>query len=657
MLAIVIIGMGLIAIIGTTLTGNAFNRQALGWVAEATASESERMDAWLYRQIGYVEAIAADFSTEADISPEALFPSLVRHAEMNDEYYSVYAGFADGSAVFNDEWVPGSDWIATERDWYHGAASSPESVYITELYADADTGNLCITLSKVFTRDDVIAGVLAIDIFTTVLSETVSQASVGEDSYAFLTDGQGNIIAHHESEYNPVIDSNEDIVYQNIALIDDGVYADLRSPGLVGGYSVKLLDVNGDFFYYTAREIPTNGWILYSAIPVNVVNEPIIQQITISVIVFVIVLCAAVLLIYFSLRKLITRPVKDVTKAANLLASGEIGVSLDGNYKGEIALLVDSFRGMEAFNRQQTEWLEHIANGDLSIEVVPRGENDRIGYAIDSMLKRLKEMFVDISDSTSQVSSTSMQIANGAQALAQSSTEQSASIQELSSSIAEIAEKTKENASKAEKAARLAETIRGSANKGSNQMDELIGAVKDISQASSNIITIIKVIDNIAFQTNILALNAAVEAARAGHHGKGFAVVAEEVRNLAAKSAEAARETSDMIKDSIEKASLGSKIADETAGSLTEIVSGINENNQLVTEIAQASEGQAYGIEQLNNGIYNVAQTISQNSATAQESAAASEEMSSQASFLSNLISQFKLSSIETKPALLTAHK
>ncbi|MCL2496544.1 MAG: methyl-accepting chemotaxis protein, partial [Clostridiales bacterium] len=465
-LAIVIAGMGLITVIGTTLSGNAFSRQALGWVAEATSSETERMDAWLIQQIGYIEAIAADFSSIKDISPEALLPSLVRHAEMNDEFYSVYVGFTDGSAVFNDEWVPDSDWIATDRDWYRGAASSPESVYITELYVDAETGNLCITLSKVITHNGNMAGVVAIDIFTTVLSDIVSESSVGEDSYAFLTDGQGNIIAHQNSGYNPVIDSNEDVVYQNIARIHNGVYADLLSPGVVGGNSLKLQDVNGVSFYYTACEIPTNGWILYTAIPVNVVNAPIIQQIKISAIVFIVVLGAAVFFIYFSLRRLITRPVKDVTKAANLLASGEIGVSLNGNYKGEIALLADSFRGMEKFNRQQTEWLEYIANGDLSIEVIPRGENDRIGYAIDSMLKRLREMFIDISESTNQVSSSSMQIAHGAQALAQSSTEQSASIQELSSSIAEIAEKTKENASKAEKAARLAETIRSSANKG-----------------------------------------------------------------------------------------------------------------------------------------------------------------------------------------------
>ena len=174
-------------------------------------------------------------------------------------------------------------------------------------------------------------------------------------------------------------------------------------------------------------------------------------------------------------------------------------------------------------------------------------------------------------------------------------------------------------------------------------MDEMINAVKEINEASHSIGNIIKTIDDIAFQTNILALNAAVEAARAGQHGKGFAVVAEEVRNLASKSADAARDTSDMIQDTIQKAELGSRIAGETAVSLKEIAGGINNSNQLVAEIAKASEEQSLGVSQINTGIDQVSLVIQQNSATAQESAAASQEMSGQSDMLQQLASQYKL--------------
>ena len=287
--------------------------------------------------------------------------------------------------------------------------------------------------------------------------------------------------------------------------------------------------------------------------------------------------------------------------------------------------------------------LEEVAGGNLTVETKVLSDNDVIGNALNKMTDNLNNMFADILSSSREVSTGSKQVADGAQSLAQGSTEQAASIQELSSSISEISEKTKTNAKRASRAAELADTIKGNAEKGNRQMDEMMGAVGEINEASQSISKVIKTIDDIAFQTNILALNAAVEAARAGQHGKGFAVVAEEVRNLAAKSAEAAKETGGLIENSIQKASLGVRIAGETASSLTDIVSGINESDLLISEIARSSEEQSQGISQINTGIDQVAQVVQQNSATAEESAAASEEMSSQSTMLQQLISQFKL--------------
>jgi methyl-accepting chemotaxis protein len=271
------------------------------------------------------------------------------------------------------------------------------------------------------------------------------------------------------------------------------------------------------------------------------------------------------------------------------------------------------------------------------------GDFAPIKDALVTILGSLNSTISQITAASQKVAAGSDQIAQGAQSLAQGSTQQAATVQQLSASIAEIAQKTNDNAQLAEKAADLAHVIMQNAEKGSRQMGEMTDAVNDINQASQSISKVIKVIDDIAFQTNILALNAAVEAARAGQHGKGFAVVADEVRSLAAKSAEAAKDTGELIANSMGKAELGAMIAEETAASLGEIVSGIGESNRLISDIAKSSQEQSVGVGQINDGIDQVAQVVQQNSATAEESAAASEEMSGQAAMLEGLIEHFKL--------------
>ncbi|MCL2045634.1 MAG: methyl-accepting chemotaxis protein [Oscillospiraceae bacterium] len=296
--------------------------------------------------------------------------------------------------------------------------------------------------------------------------------------------------------------------------------------------------------------------------------------------------------------------------------------------------------------------LEIIAQGDLTPDVSLLSDKDTMGHSLEKMIDELNGMFHKINATTDQVATGSRQIANGAQALAQGSTQQASAIEYLSLSISEIADKTNQNAGIANEAAKLSDTIRSSAETGSAHMDSMMQAVQDISEASSNISKVIKVIDDIAFQTNILALNAAVEAARAGQHGKGFAVVAEEVRNLAAKSADAAKDTGLLIENSIEKADLGLGIATDTAESLKMIVDGINRSADIIIQIARLSEEQSEEIKLINTGIEQVAHVVSQNNATAQESAAASQEMNSHSDMLAQDISHFRLKASNSLPLL-----
>jgi methyl-accepting chemotaxis protein len=289
------------------------------------------------------------------------------------------------------------------------------------------------------------------------------------------------------------------------------------------------------------------------------------------------------------------------------------------------------------------EHLAEVAKGVLTSEVKPAGPDDVLGNSIQTMIEELNEIFSEINETAEHVSAEAREIADESQSLAQGSTEQTAEIHELSSTISDIAKQTKINTEQAENAATLSEAVKKTAQKGSEQMSDMIQAVRDINDASNEIQKVIKVIDDIAFQTNILALNAAVEAARAGQHGKGFAVVAEEVRSLAAKSAEAASDTGTLIENSMEKAKLGVKIAEETSVSLSEIVTGINESSVIVKDIAESSQESRASIDRINHGIDQIAQVVSQNSATSQEAAATSAELSTQATLLESLVAEFKL--------------
>lgn len=373
-----------------------------------------------------------------------------------------------------------------------------------------------------------------------------------------------------------------------------------------------------------------------------------------SIIMIAIIAIGLVLSVFFSsvIAHTISRPInrilvamKQVGDQGNLNFPDEIKavVKKDSECNDEIGQMTKAFIIMMDALIEKTETLGIVAAGDLTAKVRLASENDTIGNALLKMIDSLNDMFSEIGRVTVHVSVGAAQIADGAQLLAQGTTEQAATVEHLSESISDVAGKTDDNAKRAELAAELAETIKANAQKGSEQMERMMQAVKDINDASMSIGKVIKVIDDIAFQTNILALNAAVEAARAGQHGKGFAVVADEVRNLAAKSAVAAKDTSSLIANSISKAELGTRIADETATSLNEIVSGIVESSKIVNEISDSSELQSSAIVEINKGIQQVAQVVQQNSATAEQSAASSQEMSSQSSILRELVSQFNL--------------
>lgn len=345
----------------------------------------------------------------------------------------------------------------------------------------------------------------------------------------------------------------------------------------------------------------------------------------------------------------IIEPINEISDVMNKVSKGNLSVTMKNHYKGHYLKLSNSFNStvynLKVLIDEISYVLKQISECNMDVNEVREysGDFKLISDSTNTIVSELNKLIYDIRTASERVARGSAQVSEGSMNLSQGVSEQASSTEQLSASINQIANQTKMNATNAVLANQLALEAKENAIKGNESMSDMLKAMEEINDASENISKIIKVIDEIAFQTNILALNAAVEAARAGQYGKGFAVVAEEVRNLAARSARAARETTEYIESSIRKVESGTKIANETAGSLVSIVESSSKVAGLVGEIAAASNDQAGGIAQINIGIDQVSKVIQINSATAQEGAAASEELMFQAKLLNDNMVRFRL--------------
>ncbi len=345
----------------------------------------------------------------------------------------------------------------------------------------------------------------------------------------------------------------------------------------------------------------------------------------------------------------VIEPIRESAEVLQALSEGRLDIQVSGMYRGDHATLKNSVNStIESLNEyigEISSVLKEMSMGNLNVAITGTYKGDFIELkdSLNAIIGAFNEILDEINRAADQVSSGAGQVAGSSQALSQAATEQASAIEEITASVAEIAGQTKENALNANRANDFAIVASKQASQGNQHMNDMLNAMTEVNEAAHNISRIIKVIDEIAFQTNILALNAAVEAARAGEHGKGFAVVAEEVRNLAARSANAARETTDMIEGTIKTVDTGSNIARSTAVALEEIVHGVGQATELVGEIAAASNQQATGVAQIDMGIGQIAQIISMNSATSEETAAASQQLAGQAEVLKDKVGDFKL--------------
>lgn len=351
------------------------------------------------------------------------------------------------------------------------------------------------------------------------------------------------------------------------------------------------------------------------------------------------------------LTGMITRPIRELEECAGKIVAGSFKFDISYKSKDELGRLADAFRDMASILgdiiADASRLLSEMANGNFDVRTKAEeryvGDFQGLLLSIRKLNRDLSSTLAQINSSADQVSSGANQVSYGAQALSQGATEQAASVEELAATISGISQQVKETAENAVEAKNQSGSAGDKVEECNKQMKDMTMAMEEITRTSNEIGKIIKTIEDIAFQTNILALNAAVEASRAGTAGKGFAVVADEVRNLASKSAEASKDTSDLIESVMAAVTQGTKITNATAKSLIQVVDQVRAASSTVEKIASAAEVQAGAVEQVSVGVDQISSVVQTNSSTAVESAAASEELSSQAEVLKNLVAKFIL--------------
>lgn len=560
------------------------------------------------------------------------------------QYYSPYCMRENGTVTYVDNYSLGDGVSYTDQDWYKNAVSTSDpAVWSAPYYDEFAKISMVTSSAPIYKADGTLLGVATADIDLTQMQQMILSLEVSSGGEAFLIDQSGVYIADKDSEKllsaNILDDENS-----SIATLGQQIMNQKQGSG--------SYQVDGETYLAWFDQIPGSGWyVVVTASQQNLlasVNNLGRSQ-TIICVAFIVVIFL-ILLLY--LRKSVIRPIHMLDDVTKQIADGNLDVHIMNRTKNEfssvnysLGKMVERLKMYIAYISEISDVLSTMAKGDFEFELKQdyTGEFMTVKEGLLNTRNNLSNILQGISTSAEQVSTGAAQVSSGSQILSQGAVEQTSSVDELSANAQNILEKVQLNAANARAANREMDITKEHLEESQRKMQQLVAAMDRINETSAQIQGIIKTIDDIAFQTNILALNAAVEAARAGAAGKGFAVVADEVRNLAGKSAQASQTTQQMILNTIEAVEHGSSLATETAKTLEKAAGDVEGVVSTIEQIACASSDQEQAVAQVTQGLDQVSSVVQTNSATAEESAAASQELSAQASVLKDLISRFKV--------------
>ena len=565
----------------------------------------------------------------------------IRHTvDQNDAYPAgLYVALTDGS-LYHASFVPGPEFNSLEKSWYQNGIQSEEFI-LGDVYFDEDSQSYVVGASGVL-KDAAgqIRGVAAADVYLDSISDIVADIRIEKTGGIFLIDTRTDtIIGHPDKEMNG----------RTLSEFKGDMYEYAAGQIEQGNYSLSLYE---DQTYIEVAQVPNSDWTAVAYVSKSEVLSDLLTLTGMMVSVSAAAILIAVFLIIILVRRIIGNPVRELSGVAARIAEGELDQTIHHCSNDELGELADNFgltvtrlRDYVDYINEVSEKLQDIARGNLAFTLSHEyvGEFAKIKESLEGISWALNDTLGQINMAAGQVAEGSGYVSDGAQTLSQGSMQQNDAVEQLAAHISEVSDGIQKTAQGAKKASQISQDVGRHILESNDKMQHMNEAIQKISSKSAEIHSIIKTIEDIAFQTNILALNAAVEAARAGTAGKGFAVVADEVRNLASKSSEAAKNTTALIAQTVEAVDEGTALAEDTAESMLKVVAQADEVNKLIEGIAEYSAMQAAATDEVIRGIDRISDVVQSNMTTAEKSAAASEELSGQANMLKDLVSKFRL--------------
>ncbi len=644
-------------------------------IASSGKQAAQSVANWLNGRVTLTAMAANAAGSAAD---HAGLVGALKNGVLEKEFLSTYVGDETGKFTSWPDLPLPADYDPRKRPWYQQAAKADTSV-LTDPYIDASSGDLIISAAVPVKRDGKLFGIAGSDFSLKTLVDMIKSVDVGGGAgFAFLVNKSGQILVHPDAK----------LVTKTLAEAFPAATPSISSSIMPTDLGGKPMLVS----FVPVAGLPSVEWYVGFAVDADLAYSAVGQFRIAATIATLLAVGVMIAFLATLLSRLVIRPVTDMTRAMERLASGDLKAEIPGQERrdqiGSMAAAVAVFRTnaiervrlegeadagrslsekerceREALKAKETADIQQavealatglgrLADGDLGYRIsIPFVAHlDRLRADFNNSVSKLHDALQAVGTNARAIDAGASEIRHAADDLARRTEQQAASVEETAAALEEITTTVKDSARRAEEVGQLVARTRAGAEKSGEVVRDAVNAMQGIEKSSGEISNIISVIDDIAFQTNLLALNAGVEAARAGDAGKGFAVVAQEVRELAQRSANAAKEIKALITTSGQQVRAGVALVGETGQSLQKIVAEVQEINAHIGAIVTATREQSTGLQEINTAVNTMDQGTQQNAAMVEEQTAASHGLASEAAALNELLSQFNLGGSQVAP-------